>query len=696
MIQKYSNYFSSLLVHIAIFALLCPVFVIAQNSDDLRTALQWMYENAKEQWNLHDLPKWLIQGDIYSRSYKISERNMSKSHLDAITATYDYLKNTCDGDINISQVTQVFQNTPIWRELLAFLERKDLLASLDDEYFADACVQVFLCANKNTKLTTQDRKRLYTLNTYEQCQRIVQSIHQDIAIRSENFLALEDTNYGDDLFANRKEDDAPYDLLYDIEAIGNILYTHNDPATEIQFYDLRPLTSYQRNEPLTAEHLEDSIPQPTSENPIAHLPPTNGVTPAVPDLSYLQELNTRNQQFKPSDSQSAQGRWDQWFPTPLPFWNENIDLSSPQNDDWWLLWNNICIAPNQPEKEERDLLKDAQDLQKETYDYNSWLNLKDRIALDILQWILPASEEEKPVYERNPNSENDLGALVSDELDVDNDDQSLSTTENSLKKCLEESKLETNQWRKDIRKKAGESIKLSQCVQNVLCKGVHDPSNQWMFTIKFCKIPSKRYNVVANMPIDSIEDVILEMRNICINLKDSGQLIKHQQTKDGIFTSQLPKLNLKNMFNFEIAFTTKPTWAEKDVRTEKIEQEQQHQYLEKTILNITEQLTHEEQRNKYILIANPYVAKANTELQGVLELEQNRINKAQKFYESLKVSDTTKQNVLAQKKLMATTQDSYEQFIEQQKMFRDGIHGHITDINKKRKEAYDRFQGSKK
>jgi hypothetical protein len=38
---------------------------------------------------------------------------MSKSHLDAITATYDYLKNICDGDINISQVTQVFQNTPI-------------------------------------------------------------------------------------------------------------------------------------------------------------------------------------------------------------------------------------------------------------------------------------------------------------------------------------------------------------------------------------------------------------------------------------------------------------------------------------------------------------------------------------------------------------------------------------------------------
>lgn len=271
----------------------------------------------------------MVQGDLFSRGYKLAERNMSKTALAGISQTYEYLKAKCDGDIDQVQVTTVFQNTEAGRKIYALFERRNQIASLDDGEFADACVQVYLCANNQTDLAKKDRNKLYTLNTYEQCQRIVQTIHQSIVVRSELLNSLEDTNYGDDLFANRKQDDAPYDLLYDIERIGNILYSHNDPATEIQFYDLRPVASYQQDSPLIEKDYETKIPTPTQQNPFAQLPLTNGVTPVIPDLSYQQQLDTRNQAFRPSDSNSVQGRSDQGFPSPQPVGGQSQSLTNP-------------------------------------------------------------------------------------------------------------------------------------------------------------------------------------------------------------------------------------------------------------------------------------------------------------------------------------------------------------------------------
>jgi len=184
------------------------------------------------------------------------------------------------------------------------LERRNIIASISDGDFADACVQVFVCANNQVELTKKEREKLYTLDTYEQ-------FYQSIAVRSDALNTLEDPNYGDDLFANKKQDDAPYDLLYDIERIGNILYSHNDPATEIQFYDLRPIDSYKQASPLIEKDYETKIPTQTPNNNLAQLPLTNGVTPVVPDLSYKEQLDTRNQSFHPSDSKSAQDRLDQ-------------------------------------------------------------------------------------------------------------------------------------------------------------------------------------------------------------------------------------------------------------------------------------------------------------------------------------------------------------------------------------------------
>ncbi|MBP7848130.1 hypothetical protein KA013_02825 [Patescibacteria group bacterium] len=38
--------------------------------------------------------------------------------------------------------------------------------------------------------------------------------------------------------------------------------------------------------------------------------------------------------------------------------------------------------------------------------------------------------------------------------------------------------------------------------------------------------------MVNNQPVVSIEEVIDEINNVCLGLKESGQLIEHNKTKD--------------------------------------------------------------------------------------------------------------------------------------------------------------------
>jgi hypothetical protein len=68
------------------------------------------------------------------------------------------------------------------------------------------------------------------------------------------------------------------------------------------------------------------------------------------------------------------------------------------------LGNNICEAPIKAEEPDRDLLQDAKDQQETTIQYGEELDLKDRVAIDIMKGLMPPEEEEKSVHDRGgPN-----------------------------------------------------------------------------------------------------------------------------------------------------------------------------------------------------------------------------------------------------------------------------------------------------
>ncbi len=98
--------------------------------------------------------------------------------------------------------------------------------------------------------------------------------------RASSLETMKNINYGDEFLVNGNPDDGPYDLLLDIQAIGDILFTHNDGPSEIHFYDMEQVGTYVTNDPDELTTFETNDPE-EKDNP-GRRPVTNGITPSVP------------------------------------------------------------------------------------------------------------------------------------------------------------------------------------------------------------------------------------------------------------------------------------------------------------------------------------------------------------------------------------------------------------------------------
>jgi hypothetical protein len=142
---------------------------------------------------------------------------------------------------------------------------------------------------KNLSEAEQKRVIQYTNQARSDCQRIVEDGYEMMSVSVSTISAMKDINYGDDMLINAKRDDGPFDLLQDIEQIGNLLFAHNDPPTEIHFYDVQTPSSYVDNDPDVITPYATEVPNADEDDPIRRIPATNGIDPDFPRSIYYDE-----------------------------------------------------------------------------------------------------------------------------------------------------------------------------------------------------------------------------------------------------------------------------------------------------------------------------------------------------------------------------------------------------------------------
>lgn len=101
-----------------------------------------------------------------------------------------------------------------------------------------SCVRIVQCAKGNSADTdVQSLTDNYTQGTFPLCRQIISQAYTNTLSIISRQNTLDGANRGDDIFFNGTLDDSPYDLLKDMQLIGDVLFKSNTPAPQVTLYN---------------------------------------------------------------------------------------------------------------------------------------------------------------------------------------------------------------------------------------------------------------------------------------------------------------------------------------------------------------------------------------------------------------------------------------------------------------------------
>ena len=661
------------------------IFAQAPLIDIREATTTWMQENMKK-WDLKSFPKSIVEGNIYDRAYALAQLQIASPTLQALDLTYEQISNRCDGAYTkLPDVTNVFAKLPIWLQLYDLLENRGIVDSTKDAFFNQSCKEIYKCYYRDEleeKWIEFENLALST-DVVDSCMGIVETIFGIMYQRASTLERMKNVNYGDEFLLNARPEDGPFDLLLDAEAIGDVLYAHNDNPAEIHFYDMQSLGNYVFNDPdkLTPYPEKD----PKKEERIDRLPPTNGISPRVPETatdSYPQKIDT------PPAAPSSQ--------------QTNTPVSVP----WWSISNALCEVPLELPPEDDQTLPRAEEENKQTREYNQKLSLQDEVA--ILLWSRMTIEQEEsfgldtrgtvPTPPFSPAAQKTADEVIEEVIDLGGD--SLEEMKNKIQTCVEKFTDGDKASRgKILFKSITQPAEFTKCVFGNLCKEIGDPTGRGLFQIKICKELRKWHGIISNQPVKAIEEVVDEMLNVCTNLKESGALLEHNKTKDHL-ENKLMRIKFGNKFAFGMSVIFKWPRESIDPGIAKRLAVEHRKYLEEYHLDMTDDLTFVKERNKYLLLQSNGLTRVWFEWNTSNALKNQQIIEAlQKTNASLEgmASWFNETNIRASKSQLnmpAQAIDGYAVFLEQNILMRQTANQYIDFINKRRKTTLSQFQAS--
>jgi len=628
------------------FLMLFPPTVFADEYAldlDLQQLLQWWRLDVEKRWDLYELPKSLVEWNIYNTSYARAELQVAWPAVDTLDQTYKYIASRCDGNISQSDVNTVFAVTQPGIDMFWYLQRRwaaDVFN--EDENFWDACRNVVTCFSEpERKIALAEWEEVkeieYTNETRRGCQRIVEHGYEMMSVSVAAISAMKDINYGDDMLMNAKRDDGPFDLLQDIEQIGNLLFTHNDPPTEVHFYDVQPPSTYVDNDPdVITPYVTDWPPNIDEDDPVRRIPATNGIDPDFPrSIYYDEDAREPEWTYTPPDQNVEDFSL---YTDPSPIGGSANDMQQLETALWAAnqlpsatsLQNVVCIEPEPiPIEEELNILDLAELQQEHTYAYNKKLDIESRVALASAAIMSPEIEE---LYGIDPVEVLD-GTWVDpesvpplfDDAWMEWDD--MEAMEEWMKWCLEQftdlNGDDTDTVRKAVWKNITQPTAFTNCVLDLMCFELSDDTGRWLYRIRWCKVPSRKsYSVSDSQKVVSLEEAVDAFLNVCTNLKESWQLLEHNKTKDA-WDHKLMRVKFGDKFNFSLSVWFKWLTNKIDPAHEKRMSIENNAYLEDALLWLSDNLLEENQRNKYVSLIDP---TKRSQTKWLNTIEQNTLN----------------------------------------------------------------------
>jgi hypothetical protein len=611
------------------FSFLLVVFSVGELSAtliDMRDVMHSRYKENQEKGSLKKFPEWTLNGNLYEKAHAMAELQLVHPALQALDLTYNVISDRCSGEeILARDITNVFAKSSAGEQFRMMLDAREMVSTVKDAWFDQSCLAVYACYNKDaltSKWVDLDNLK-YSDTVYRSCTSTVDDIFMIMYQRASSLERMKNLNYGDEFLVNGNADDGPYDLLLDIQAIGDILFAHNDGPSEIHFYDMQQVSSYVTNDPDELTPFETINPE--EKDRMSRFPVTIWVTPTIP--KQVQGV------FPPK----------QWWVSPVNAGWLSSNLVKPFG--WWPAaqavgehaWGSIaniaCEEPLEDIEPQEDILALAEAENEQTKTYNAKLDLDTEVAIILASKMSPEDEQQLGVIPRgwwgdpsdpsppSPEAEETAKQIFNDLLDMDG--VTLEATKKHIQWCVEQfTEGDKGAWSKILFKSITQPAEFTKCVLWNLCREIWDPTWRGMFRIKICRELRKWSGLLSNQSIKSSEEVIDEMLNICTTLKESGALLEHNKTKDHL-EDKLMRIKFANKFAFGVSVIFKWPRDAIDPAIAKQRARQQREFLENVQLNITDDLTFVEERNRYLILeswgsrgwteGDTEIAKANQE-----------------------------------------------------------------------------------
>jgi hypothetical protein len=583
---------------------------------DLRDSLWSWAKSVDDTWKTEDLPKALLKGNLFDKSYAQAESDIVAPALSALDATNNYINEFCWGKLQAKHTTNVFSRTPFWEDMKVKLWSRWILDDVRWYDFAESCIEVYKCYFEESLLADGvdlATYKAYTDTTYQWCMNVVSRTYSMMLLYTHSQYTHRNTNFWDDMIANANPDELPFDILSAIENIADLLFYNNQQASVISYYWSNMWAFLRPSDP--RETNPQPVQDPAELSRENRIPRTIWVTPQIPEWVTAQYVPPS----EPVPWWTAW--WHAWWVNPNAWWA------------WSTIQNQLCEEPVLDETPQPDLLEYARMEREHVYERNQQFDTDTALAVALWSKVMPEIEElfwddSHYIDQSKTGLVQEMAYWILEEL-WDVSASWLDAFKEHVKWCVATFTQEHPDAREKILYKSITQPSLfTQCVFRWICEEIWDNSQLWMYRIKVCKVPSQRwYNVNADQSVRSVEEIIDELSNVCYGLRESWQLLKHNKTKDH-WTDKLMNIRLSDIFSFwiSVSFKWPKAWS-KDHAAIKRMQIERNKFLTSYFLWFSDDLTADPVKNKYNLIHYPIVVNMIREEETV----QDALIKANAF-----------------------------------------------------------------
>lgn len=205
---------------------------------NLSSILSDMYTNTKNEETLSSMAGKVVVPDMFSRAYQVAQENDMVTFFETIDYTSNYINRQYSCDTEFSDIVNIlrYTNTEFQEKTQQIIVQDPSQTNVrtpQRNEMVRSCMKISAC-----KAGVLPQNFVDSVAARTQCQDLIQNSYSYVSANAGFLHTFDQDNFGEEYFQNGSLDDSEYDLLIDIQTIGDIMFESNKQTEELIFYRL--------------------------------------------------------------------------------------------------------------------------------------------------------------------------------------------------------------------------------------------------------------------------------------------------------------------------------------------------------------------------------------------------------------------------------------------------------------------------